>query len=75
MKTSLKAYSCDLAKSWRVENTEIYLLSCWPGQTLQHLPGSNIGSGHVGLGHSVLMFLHRTRPTILRFLWIYNMKE
>ena len=49
---------------------DIYSLSSWPGQTLQHLPGSRMGSGHVGLGHSVLMFLQRTRPTILRFLWI-----
>ena len=45
-----------------------YLLSICPGHTLQHLPGSSTGSSHVGAGHSDLMFLHRTRPTIRRFL-------
>lgn len=29
-----------------------------PGHVLQHLPGNNIGSSHVGFGHSFLMFLH-----------------
>ena len=45
-----------------------HLLSFCPGQTLQHRPGRSTGSMQVGFGHSVLIFLHRTLPTILFFL-------
>lgn len=50
------------------------LLSC-PGQTLQHRPGLSTGLGQLGFGHSSLMFLHRTRPTMRRFLWICKQRS
>ena len=46
-----------------------------PLQTLQHLFGRRTGSSQVGLGHSVLMFLHRTRPKMRRFFCSWNKKS
>jgi hypothetical protein len=46
-----------------------------PGHVLQHLPGSKMGSSHVGFGHSFLMFRHWTRATILLFFCTFKKKE
>lgn len=39
-----------------------------PGQVLQHLPGSKIGSSHKAGGHSFFILRHWTRATMRRFL-------
>lgn len=43
-----------------------------PGHVLQHLPGNNTGSSHVGFGHSFFIFLHAILAIIRRFLWTWK---
>lgn len=66
---------CDVRVWVRSGSRRRYSLNESPGHVLQHLPGSKIGSSHVGLGHSFLMFRHWTRATILRFFCTYFGEE